>query len=301
MNSRQRNADDRIFHADLETLAPCSEHGRWGGRSAHATQPARIRILRRATERATYLHHEMFGPVRGRRRQRRPAQSGFTMAEIAIALGVIAFALVAIIGILPRGLQVQRDNRAETIINQDGTYWMNAIKSGARGMDELTNLVDRIEIHYNIDNSLPPATTTHTAFRSGWEIIGLLTTPARTNSEVYASVWALSGSAAEKEPNPNDRAVAFKYRLRVNIEPAPGNTRSFTDATAPRDLTQPQTHPLTSLYDIRLTLGYPLVNDAGRALTDPPLPVRAQTIRSSASRRVILDDIGGVTYTFFTP
>src|SRR2546428_5718272 len=40
----------------------------------------------------------------------RSAQGGFTMIEIAIALAVIAFALVAIIGVLPIGLNVQRDN-----------------------------------------------------------------------------------------------------------------------------------------------------------------------------------------------
>jgi len=43
----------------------------------------------------------------------------FTMIEIAICLGVIGFALVAIIGILPTGMSVQKDNRQETIINQD--------------------------------------------------------------------------------------------------------------------------------------------------------------------------------------
>ena len=50
------------------------------------------------------------------------------MIEIAIALAVIAFALVAIIGVLPIGMNVQRDNRAETIINHDATYWMEAIR-----------------------------------------------------------------------------------------------------------------------------------------------------------------------------
>ena len=52
--------------------------------------------------------------------------------EIAIALGVIAFALIAIIGILPAGLQVQKDNREETIINQDARLLLEAIKSGGR-------------------------------------------------------------------------------------------------------------------------------------------------------------------------
>ena len=62
----------------------------------------------------------------------RPAARGrknaaFTMVEIALCLGVIAFALVAIIGVLPTGLRVQRDNREDTIINQEGLLWVDAI------------------------------------------------------------------------------------------------------------------------------------------------------------------------------
>ena len=47
-------------------------------------------------------------------------ERAFTMVEIAICLAVIGFALAAIIGILPLGLSVQRENREETVINQDG-------------------------------------------------------------------------------------------------------------------------------------------------------------------------------------
>jgi len=49
--------------------------------------------------------------------------------------------LVAIIGVLPYGMNVQKDNREETIINQEATVLMNAIRSGAQGMDDLTNYV----------------------------------------------------------------------------------------------------------------------------------------------------------------
>ena len=51
-------------------------------------------------------------------------QSAFTMIEIALCLAIIGFALVAIIGVLPTGMGVQRQNREETIINQDATIWM---------------------------------------------------------------------------------------------------------------------------------------------------------------------------------
>lgn len=60
---------------------------------------------------------------------------GFTMVEIAIALGVIAFALVAIIGILPTGLQTHRDVREDTIVNQDARVLIEAIRSGGRDLD----------------------------------------------------------------------------------------------------------------------------------------------------------------------
>src|ERR1041385_6082995 len=68
-------------------------------------------------------------------------EPGFTMIEIALCLAIIGFALVAIIGVLPTGLNVQKDNREDTIINQDAVVWMNTIRNGARGYDDLTNYV----------------------------------------------------------------------------------------------------------------------------------------------------------------
>ena len=76
----------------------------------------------------------------------RRGERAFTMVEIALSLAVVAFALVAIIGILPAGLQVQRDNREETIINQEGTYLLEAIRNGAEGMEDLSNRVRLIVI-----------------------------------------------------------------------------------------------------------------------------------------------------------
>ena len=64
----------------------------------------------------------------------RPNTAAFTMVEIALCLGVIAFALVAIIGVLPTGVRVQRDNREDTIINQEGLLLLEAIRSGSQGL-----------------------------------------------------------------------------------------------------------------------------------------------------------------------
>src|SRR5580658_3021970 len=84
---------------------------------------------------------------------RRQGELAFTMIEIALAIGVIGFALVAIIAILPAGLNVQQDNREDTLISQDVPYFLDAIRNGAavsngtvyyytsKSLDFLTNYV----------------------------------------------------------------------------------------------------------------------------------------------------------------
>ncbi len=46
------------------------------------------------------------------------------MIEIAISMAIAAFALVAILGNLPKGMQVQRENREDTLINHDAVLLM---------------------------------------------------------------------------------------------------------------------------------------------------------------------------------
>jgi type II secretory pathway pseudopilin PulG len=98
---------------------------------------------------------------------KRSGEQAFTMVEIAIAMGVIGFALVVIIGLLPIGLGVQKDNREDTIINQDSAFLMEAFRGGVilkeyevkkpdaktiytntyfEGLDILTNYVDAIRV-----------------------------------------------------------------------------------------------------------------------------------------------------------
>ena len=107
----------------------------------------------------------------------RPAQSAFTMVEIAISLAVIGIALVGIIGVLPLGMRVQRDNREQTVINQDATVFIEAIRNGARGLDDLTNYV------YAITNSW-------TEYSSGGTVIG---NAVNVNGYNYSTATIASG------------------------------------------------------------------------------------------------------------
>jgi type II secretory pathway pseudopilin PulG len=92
--------------------------------------------------------------------QRRPV-SAFTMMEIAISLAVIGIALVAIIGVLPIGMNVQQANRQETVISQDASVLLEAIRNGSLGYDDLTNYV------YAISNYWGQYNSAGTVFRTG--------------------------------------------------------------------------------------------------------------------------------------
>jgi hypothetical protein len=94
-------------------------------------------------------------------------------------------------------MNTQRETREETIINQDATMLLEAIRSGARGLDDLTNNVYAITnyfTHYNAQGlpNLPTHTWGYTYARAsldggaddagkhltnGLRIIGLLSTP----------------------------------------------------------------------------------------------------------------------------
>ena len=190
-------------------------------------------------------------------RNRRQGRSAFTMVELALCIAVVAIAMVAIIGVLPAGLGVQKQNREETIIDQDATLLMEAIRSGATGFDDLTNYLDYVIItNQPLDSGaldtytykgplfkLPPGNPTPvpwTELAFPQQIMGLLSLPqvdysklgtnevGRTNRNfVMAQFRAFSGALDEKVlPQARGDTIpelkldqAFRYRLNVEIVP----------------------------------------------------------------------------------
>ena len=122
------------------------------------------------------------------------------MIEIALCLAIIGFALLSILIVLPGGMNTQRDTREETIIGQDASELIEAIRTGARGDDDLTNYVYAITnyvSYYNtqgkLENQKPylcvytynsallnGAPDTAMCLTNGLRIIGLLSTPEFT-------------------------------------------------------------------------------------------------------------------------
>jgi type II secretory pathway pseudopilin PulG len=196
----------------------------------------------------------------------RPFQSAFTIIEIALCLGIIGFALVAIIAVLPRGLDVQKKNREETIIGGDAEVWMSTLRGGARGYDDLTNYVlciTNLWTTYNADYSVKksgadyytPTSSQVTSISpapdpywltNGLRIVGLLGMPKLIGADgqslpmyafppyqsnyVIAYVRAFSGAEVADAPQTNATilADAFIYRMIVeNFPYSPVDTNGF--------------------------------------------------------------------------
>jgi Flp pilus assembly pilin Flp len=92
-------------------------------------------------------------------------EGAFTMVEVAIALGVIAIALVAIIGVMPTGLQVQRENRQDTLLNQDGLLLVETLRSGRDVFNRQTPVSsmapDRMDSLWYLTNHVLAVTVTN--------------------------------------------------------------------------------------------------------------------------------------------
>ena len=196
----------------------------------------------------------------------------FTMVEIALALAIIGFALVAIIGVLPAGLSVQKDNREQTVINLDAAYLMDAIRGGALGQDDLANYIIAITNTYTFVSlpgnvSQPPAvvwfTRTNTSVNgmlysysmltNGANIVGLLSTPKYVPTPgatpgyyvdtVSADFRAINGPAMDQGLSQTSLDFAFRYRVNIEIVPVSdypyvvSNTASRINVASPNYIT----------------------------------------------------------------
>ena len=249
------------------------------------------------------------------------------MVEIAISLAVIGVALVAIIGVLPLGMNVQRDNREGTIINQDATVFMDAISKGARGLNDLTNYVYAITNYrtpYNNSgvpqppvivlgyNYLGSSTTPSFPINSGTNIIGLLSAPEFTftdgngnlvptnnlfsggfSNHIIAYVRSMSGAAVEKPPQDNQiiQADAFGYRLLCVNAAAAVDTNLFNPSlTAAQQAYSRQL--AANLHEVRLTFLWPTLPNGG-------VGGGRQSYRATVAGQIIQTNDNGQPLYFF--
>jgi type II secretory pathway pseudopilin PulG len=258
-------------------------------------------------------------------RLRRRSQRAFTMIEIALAIGVIGFALVAIIGLLPAGLNVQKDNREDTIVSQDAPYFLNAIRDGEMRTNHniLANYVESITISNVTDGtlamydnqSLLPAAADNT-LSNDLSIIGLLSTPeydprqvngaVMFTNQVTAIVRAMTGAATEQ--GGSNAVMAFKYLMTVEVVPS-----TYYYDTNPPTSTDPVQYAYqsnlwwrsqyelqyltNSLHEVRLHFSWPLIESGTNIIVGP----NHQTYRTLVAGHLMVTNPAPPYYWFFQP
>jgi type II secretory pathway pseudopilin PulG len=249
--------------------------------------------------------------------------SGFTMIEIALCLAIIGFALVAIIGVLPLGMNTQRNTREETIIGQDATMLLEAIRNGERGLDDLTNNVYAIVVTNGnaVNNSgyinpvlasamnfstagypTVPGNRWYPILTNGANIVGLLSTPEYTDAKgnpvfnpgtgpytnyIRACVSSFSGLAAEKPPQTNQimQADAFSYQIYCVNAPMAADTNALINSGFARQLAG-------NLREIRLLFLWPQLPNGG-------VGGFSQIFRASVSGQIFVTTSFGQTLYFY--
>ena len=167
------------------------------------------------------------------------ARAAFTLTELALCIAVIGLALTAIMGVLPSGMNVQRQNREDTMVAQDAQFLMEAIRGGAVGIPDLTNQVDYIVwrragavngVEYyrgpHFSDALPGTVVPLTA---SWQVLALLSLPRYeltpqgiVENVVQAQFRSFGGPFTEKpyravtgRPDPARLETALRYLVTV--------------------------------------------------------------------------------------
>ena len=172
---------------------------------------------------------------------------GFTIAEVTMAVGIVAFGLVAVFSILPFGLTAQKDNREETIIRYEAEYWLAALQAGGLALESMDRVerVELVDVNGTVNsinrNHLSPLVSSNPgqmdlikAARNDWpvDVCGWLSAPdyiydnASPPNQImripskYARVWANNGPLFDR-----------LYSSRDDTRPRDINGRFLPDGT----------------------------------------------------------------------
>ncbi len=218
----------------------------------------------------------------------------------------MGFALAAIIGVLPTGMHVQKSNRDDTLINQEGLMMLEAIRSGTMNFTTLTNMVDDVAVYCTNSKGAPMAYTNIT-LNSPAQIMGLLSIPVgglyQANkagpsmyaTQVVAKVRVKTGTLAQQGTNRDARDFAFSYLLQPEI-------RLFTNygaymATNAADLTNAS----LSLYELKLVLRWPVYGKQGAWRAGSRKQVFRTLVNANMTNYLAAPTNNGIHWYFFDP
>ena len=173
-------------------------------------------------------------------------QRAFTMVEVALSIAIVAFAMAAIIGVMPFGLNVQKENRENTIMSQDAALLMEAIRGGYNS----ANLSVLSSAFMSLTNSSVPMPT-----NTPIEIIKLLSIPRWDTTNVVnpavpvrMQFRAMSGNLGDSAAGAGASQVVFSYVV----------TSEVTNYTGVPNNAYLNSFLTNNLYEVKLTFQWPV-------------------------------------------
>lgn len=210
----------------------------------------------------------------------------FTMVEVALSLAIVAFAMVAIIGVMPMGLNVQKENREDTIVSQDAAVILEAIRGGNASAN-LTALSSACMQMQGLATALAVGSNS-----PALDIVRRLSIPrwdtTYVTNLVQAHFRAMSGNLADTATAGSQ--MAFSYVV----------TSEVTNYTAsPFMPTNGVAFLTNNLYEVKLTFQWP-VYDGAPGVFPTRVGEKRLVVRTFISGQLVRETNGytfrGVTY-----
>lgn len=216
------------------------------------------------------------------------AEAAFTMVEVALSLAIVAFAMVAIIGVMPAGLNVQKENREDTVISQDAAFLLEAIRGGEASSNLTALAAGLVGNIYGVNlTTYPPSGSTNFPYSPQdivkrlsiptWDTSGFTTGPAVAVSARFRAMSGGLGDTAGVATN-----AAFNYYVQVQI------TRFNPDPYIPT-----YNALATNLHEIKLTFQWPVYDDPASAVPPVNFGNRSIVVRSLVSGQLVNITNGG--------
>lgn len=214
------------------------------------------------------------------------ADAAFTLTELALCIAVIGIALTAIIGVLPSGLNVQKQNREETLVAQDAQFLIETVRNGSMSIPDLIQQVDFIhwrrsgaevqDFYFRGPNFTEALPGTVIPLTASWQVTALLSTPrfevvrrGVVVNEVTAQFRSFSSPFSEKayrddglQPSSGRLQTALRYLVTAETQGtttrAPVTLTSYTNQVVSNIVANQTFRVDQGLSELRLTFAWPV-------------------------------------------
>lgn len=214
------------------------------------------------------------------------AEAAFTLTELALCIAVIGIALTAIIGVLPSGLNVQKQNREETLVAQDAQFLIETLRSGSMSIPDLIQQVDFIhwrrtgaeaqDFYFRGPNYTETLPGTVIPLTASWQVTALMSTPrfevvrrGLVTNDVTAQFRSFSSPFSEKayrddglQPSSGRLQTALRYLVTAESQGAatraPVTLAPYTNLVVSNIVANQTFRIDQGLSELRLTFAWPV-------------------------------------------